>query len=206
MPAGSVEEGVEGRISILNPSSDEAIVNVSLVTSKESLQPPKLVELAVPPASAIRLPLSEYVGRGQKNLGGAGVVVQSTNEVEVVAERSIWYALDAVSGVSSEIGSAIAREQWLVPPALLKPGTDTLVLLNPGTKRLKVDVSVLRDGKKPYKPPGFQGLVVPGGARKRIELSGNAATLWISARGPVVAERSATSARDAAAVMGFPLN
>ncbi|HYI44040.1 MAG TPA: DUF5719 family protein [Actinomycetota bacterium] len=204
LPAGSVEEGVEEKINILNPSRDEAIVSVSLVTAKETLQPPKLVEVAVPAASSRRLPLSEFVGRGGHNIGGAGVIVRSTNSVRFVAERTIWYDLDAVSGVSSEMGSAVAQPRWLVPPALLKPTTDTLVLLNPGPGRITVDVAILRDRAAPDVPAKFRGIVVGPGTRRRIEISGNAGMLFVRATGPVVAERAATSSRDAAAVMGIP--
>lgn len=203
-PAGSIEESIEEKINILNPSRDEAVLSISLVTAKESLQPPKLVEVAVPPKSAVRLPLSEYVGRGGHDIGGAGVIVRSTNEVGVVAERTLWYDLDAVSGVSSEMGSAVAQQRWLVPPALLKPTTDTLVLLNPERARVTVDVSILRDGRKPMNPKSLRGIVIGPGTRRRIELSGNLGMLLVSATGPVVAERSATSSRDAAAVMGIP--
>jgi hypothetical protein len=204
LPAGSVEAGIEEKINILNPSSDEAVVTISLLTAKETLQPPKLVEVAIPPGSSIRLPLSETVGRGNQNLGGAGVVVRSTNSVPVVAERTLWYDLDAVTGVSSEMGSAVAQQAWLVPPALLKASTDTLLLLNPGPSKISVDVSILRDGAAPAKPKSLQGIRVASGTRKRIELKSGLGMLLVNASGPVVAERSATSSRDAAAVMGIP--
>lgn len=205
LPAGSVEPGVEERINILNPSSEEAVVSVSLLTAEETLQPPKLVEIPIRARSSRRLNLSEYMGRGQKNIGGAGAIVRSINDVGIVAERTIWYDLDAVAGVSSEIGSAVTNTRWLVPPALLKPSTDTLLLMNPGTERVRVDVSFLGDGP-PSEPQKLQGLFVGPGSRRRIELPASTGMLMVTASGPVVAERSATSGRDAAAVMGLPAN
>ncbi len=204
LPAGSVEEGIEEKISLLNPTEEEAVVSISLVTAVETLQPPKLVEIPLAPRSARRIDLAEKVGRGQGDLGGVGVIVRATNEVGMVAERSLWYSLDAVSGVSSEIGAVIAVPRWLVGPALLKPTTDTVLILNPGPGRVTVEVSVLRTGP-PAPRARLQDIKIPAGARRRIELQGEfSPMLLIESSGPVVAERSATSGRDAAAVLGTP--
>jgi len=93
LPAGSVEEGVEERINLLNPSGKEAVVSITLVTSEGSVQPPKLVELAIQWRSSRRLNLSELMGRGQGDIGGIGAIVRSVNDVGVIAERTIWYDL-----------------------------------------------------------------------------------------------------------------
>jgi hypothetical protein len=204
MPAGSIEEGIDARISIMNPHRQEALVSISLVTAEETVQPPKLVEIPVAPRTTTRVVLAEMLGRSQSSLGGAGVIVRSTNEVGVIAERTLWYDLPAVAGTSSEIGAAVARERWVVPPALHKPTTDTLLILNPGPEPARVSVAVLRDRGDPQRPAYLTAIRVPPATRRRIELRELGATVYVGADVPVVAERSATAGRDAAAVLGVP--
>ncbi len=204
LPAGSIEEGVDEKLSILNPTREEAVVSISLATAKEIVHPPKLVDVAIPPGSANRVTLSERLGRGQSRLGGASLVIESVNDVRVVAERTLWYDLAGVQGVSSEIGAAVARDRWMVAPALLKPTTDTIVVLNPTPTAVKVNVAVLDANGEPRRPGYLQGLKLKAGTRRRIEIKEQGAMLLVTADGPVVVERSATSGRDAAAVMGVP--
>lgn len=204
MPAGSIEEGIDPRVSLMNPGRREAVVSISLVTAEETVQPPKLVEVRVAPQTTMRVVLSEMLGRGQSDLGGAGIVVRSTNDVGVIAERTLWYDLAAVTGVSSEIGAAVARERWIVPQALHKPTTDTLLVLNPGPEPATVTVTVLSESAGPSTPPDLRDIRVRPGTRRRIELSEPGRMLLVEADGPVVVERSATAGRDAAAVLGVP--
>jgi hypothetical protein len=204
LPAGSIEDGVDERISLLNPSNQEAIVSLSLVTSTESLQPPRLVDTRLPARTSIRLTLSELVGKRQQNLGGVGIIVTSTNSVGIVAERTLWYDISGVTGTSSEVGGEVTRELWLVPPALLKPDTDTVVVLNPGLKRAHVSLSLLGPrGPRPIRD--FQDVAVGPARRRRIELDGvEAGMVLLESDQPVAVERSASSSRDAAAVLGIP--
>ena len=203
LPAGSVEEGIDERITLMNPHREEAVVSVSLVTAEGTEQPPKLVEVRIAPETTSRIVLSEALGRSRQDLGGAGAVVRSMNDVGVVAERTLWYDLSAVTGVSSEIGAAVTAERWIVGPALLKPTTDTLLLLNPGPESARVDVAVLTDSGA--QQPGYmRNLLVKAGTRRRIELKELGAMLLVTSEEPIVAERSATAGRDASAVLGTP--
>jgi hypothetical protein len=204
LPAGSVEDGVDERISLLNPSNQEAIVSLSLVTSEETLQPPRLVDIRLPARTSTRLTLADLVGRRQRNIGGVGVIVTSTNSVGIVAERTLWYDISAVTGTSSEVGGVVTRELWLVPPALLKPVTDTIVVLNPGLKRARVNISLLGP-RGPKRPARLQDIVVGPSRRRRLALEGTVAGMvMVESNQPVAVERSATSNRDAAAVLGIP--
>lgn len=203
LPAGSVEEGIDERITLMNPHRDEAVVSISLVTSEGTVQPPKLVEVRVAPQTTLRVVLSESLGRSRQDLGGAGAVVRSMNDVGVIAERTLWYDLSAVSGVSSEIGAAVMRDRWIVGPALLKPTTDTLLIMNAGPESARVDVTVLSESG-PTRPGYLRGLMVKAGTRRRIELRQPGSVLLVSSDEPIVAERSATAGRDASAVLGSP--
>ena len=203
LPAGSVESGIDERITLMNPHRDEAVVSISLVTAEGTVQPPKLVEVRVAPETTNRVVLSEVVGRGQQDMGGAGAIVRSMNDVGVIAERTLWYDLPAVSGVSSEIGAAVARDRWIVGPALLKATTDTLLILNPGPESTRVDVALLTEGRV-ARPGSLRNVMVKAGTRRRIELRDGTGVVLVTADQPVVAERSATSGRDASAVLGTP--
>ncbi|MGH2730014.1 MAG: DUF5719 family protein, partial [Actinomycetota bacterium] len=89
-PDGALGDGYEETLALLNPTEDEAAVEISLVTNKEILQPPKLLELAVPPGSSRSIALDDFVQGPQKELGAVGAVVRSTNGVGIVAERTVW--------------------------------------------------------------------------------------------------------------------
>jgi hypothetical protein len=204
MPAGSIEEGIDQRITLMNPHREEAVVSISLVTAKGTEQPPKLVEVRIAPETTTRVVLSESLGRSRRDLGGAGTVVRSMNDVGVIAERTLWYELSAVSGVSSEIGAAVVRNRWIVGPALLKPTTDTLLILNPGPESARVDVAVL-SSSGPARPGYLRSMLVKAGTRKRIELREPGQVLYVSSNQPIVAERSATAGRDASALLGTPV-
>lgn len=203
MPAGSIEQGIDERITLMNPHRDEAVVSISLVTAQGTVQPPKLVEVRVAPETTTRVVLRESLGRGQQDLGGVGAVVRSLNDVGVIAERTLWYDLSAVTGVSSEIGASVSRERWIVGPALLKPTTDTLLIMNPGSEPARVDVEVLTESGA-TRPAYLRGLLVKAGTRRRIELREVGGVLLVTSDQPVVTERSATAGRDASAVLGIP--
>ena len=111
---GSVGTGASERISVLNPTRDEALVTVSLVTDREAIQPPELVEMAIPAQSSIEVNLADAVGNN--DLGGTSVVVRSVNEVPIVVERSIFYSEGEFSGFTTEIGAATPARARPRPP------------------------------------------------------------------------------------------
>lgn len=195
-PDGAVGTAIEEEITLLNPYRREAIVSIALATTKKRLQPPKLVEVRVPPRSVKAVSLPESLGGGDQSLGQVGAVVRSTNDVGVVAERTVWYAAGR-SGVSSMIGSREAATAWLSLPAAVAPTDDSVVVLNPGTARATVKIVFLRQNGAPLEPESTSALAIPPGARRRFDLSaltGNQpAAVTVTSDEPIVVERLAES-------------
>jgi hypothetical protein len=210
-PDGAVGDGYEERLAVLNPSDQEAIVTISLVTNKKTIQPPKLLELGVPPESSRSVVLKDVVEGRQGELGTVGAVVRSTNGVGIVSERTVWYATGRLEGVASEVGSAQAASDWWLGPALVRPQVDVVAVMNPGTADVRVTISFLRRFEDPLIAKRLTDIVVRRDARIRIPVdatTGGAPTVaLVHATGPVVAERFAYSgwAADVAAVMGMPV-
>jgi hypothetical protein len=210
-PAGGAGTGVTEEISLLNPSTtEEASITISLTTNDGSLQPQKLVEIAVPPGSSKRVPLYESPPDRLGSVTDVSALVTSSNGIEVIAERTMAYTGEN-AGVSSEIGATQTARRWLLGPAALAPGNDRISVMNPGSRDATVDVTLMFENADPRSPEELQDVVVGAGLRREIGLdrwtSGEAAWALIVSDAPVVTERTALDreAGDPAAVMGVPV-
>jgi len=204
-PEGAIGDGLEEVITLLNPHRREAVVTVSLATAERTLQPPKLVEVRVAPESIETISLPAVLSARDQSLGSVGATVRSTNDVGVVADRTIWYAAGR-TGVASTVGAREAAHQWIVPPAAVASTDDSLVVLNPGPAKARVDVQLWRQDGPPSKPD-WTTLKIKPGARARLVLNdatgGRPVAVLVTADQPVVAERVATSGNgDVSSVLG----
>ena len=205
-PEGAVGNGLEEVITLLNPYRREAIVTISLADANKRLQPPKLVEVRIPPGAIKTVSLPAFLGAQDQSLGSVGAIVKSTNDVGVVAERTIWYAAGR-TGVASSLGAREPGTQWLVPPAAVSSTEDSVVLLNPGTAKATVSVVLLRQDGDPIEPQTLRAVSIKPGARNRIVLTaltgGQPTALLVTSDQPIVAERVATAGNgDVASILG----
>lgn len=207
-PEGLVTPASEQRIGIINPNDEEATVTVSLSAGGKLVQPPELVEIALPPGSARGLSLNDVLKGAQKELGGVSAIVQSTNGVGVVAERSVRYS-GRFSGSTSETGAPRPAEEWLLPVASLRPEGDSVVVMNPGSAVASIGLSLIYEDKGLVEPASLLDRELPPGGRLRIGISqwtaGETVMVRVSSSQPVVAERVSYSATDASSVIGFAL-
>lgn len=209
-PEGGVGDGYQERLSIMNPGTEEATVEVSLVTPRRSLPATGLTEVAVGPRSTVAESLDAAML--PRDGGGVGVVVRSTNGVPVVAERTVFYGTEELDGVASEIGAPAPASRWWLGPATSRPATDTAVFLNPGAEPVEVSLALLRSGGAALRPRALSGLRILPGGRLRVPLAdatrGRPVGVLVEATGPVVAERFSYSAAagDVASLMGIPLD
>lgn len=209
-PEGAVGTGYQERLSILNPGTDEAIVDVTLVSATRSVPAAGATEVPVGPRSTVDVVLDEAALAGER--GGAGAIVESANGVPVVVERTVFYATQEVDGTASEIGASAPAHRWLLGPATSRPDTDSVVLLNAGAEQAEVSLTLLRPDGGPLQPGRLASLQVKASARLRVPLSeytgGEAYAVLVDSSGPVVAERFSYSAGagDVASLMGIPLD
>ncbi|HJR45968.1 MAG TPA: DUF5719 family protein [Actinomycetota bacterium] len=207
-PEGAVGDGYDERVSLFNPTDEEAIASVALVTGEQTLQPPKLVEVVVPPQTLQPLPLREYVAGPDRQAGGVGVVVRTTSG-RLVAERSVYYESDDLVGVASEVGAARTATEWFVGPSVSSPATDSIVLLNPGAEPVSVSLSLRSPGSDPLEPGVLQELQVKAGTRLKVPLGewtrGSTYAVVATSDGGIVAERFGSRGSEVGSVMGIPL-
>lgn len=209
-PDGGVGAGMQEHVGIANPSTEEALVTVSIVTADKVVQPDSLVEVAIPPRSSRTFPLGAAMSRNQRDLGGASVIVQSTNGVGIVVERAMRYDTGSISGAAAELGAPRLARRWLLTPATLNPSTDTVVVMNPGAAEAKVSLTLFGpDGA--LSPKALTDRTLGPGGRLKLGLgpwtAGEAVVVVLTSSEPVAAERFSYSAipQDVGASMGMVL-
>jgi hypothetical protein len=215
-PAGEVSGRARQTITLMNPNKDESSVSVTLSTDEEPVQSSKLLEIAVAPQSSRQLVIPNRLDAKKRNVGGISAVVSVDNDVPVVAESTTAFDDDDLSGRMTEVGSTEVSDRWLVaPPSGGELATDVLVLQNPTTHEVTVDVSIYGargdEGSAPSSPEGLQDVTVPPGLRVSIPLEDIAASAgsWlevVATGGEVVAERVTFNKgrSDVSSVMGQP--
>lgn len=209
-PEGQVGSNADEVISVVNPSGEEATMTISLATDEGLLQPPALVDLRVAPESSLAIDLEDSLPARQAELGDISVVLQSTNGVPLVAERTMTYGGEDPTGLATEIGLTGGSTQWLVGPAVFSPDFDALVVMNTGPGNVRLDVS-LRSEDRTLEPRALRDIKVPGGLRTKVSLDeftrGRAMIAEVVASGPVAVERlSYSSSRvDVGSLMGQPV-
>jgi hypothetical protein len=208
-PDGAVGDGYSERIAIVNPNRRQAIVEITLASGEETIQPADLIDVSIPGRSSATFPLAD-ARTGIKDATGVSATVRSTNGVGIVAERTIRYATDT-TGATAELGASTTATRWLLSPASLSPTTDAVALYNPGVRGARVRIVMLDVEGDPLRLGQLQDLRVPAGRRLRVRLEeltqNRPVTALVTASGRIVAERFSYSSRDgdAAAVMGLPL-
>ncbi|HVM12262.1 MAG TPA: DUF5719 family protein [Actinomycetota bacterium] len=208
-PDGAVGGGSSERISILNPSQEEAVVAISLAVGRdEVVAPPDLMELAVPPRSQLVVGLGAHVETGDEPVAVAASV-RSVNDVPVVAEREVVVDGAEGRGIAAEVGSSADALRWLVPPAARNSSADAIAILNPATEPATVSLRLLDRNGVEIAAPGLEAVEIGPGGRVRIPVArwtaGKPVLALVDATVPVVVERSAIAAGDAVALMGLPL-
>jgi hypothetical protein len=206
-PEGAVRDGAQEHIALLNPSDEEAVVTISLLSGARVIQPDALAEIAVPSRSSSRVNLSRQVRRPLS--AGVSAIVQSTNGVEMVAERTVYYDEEEFEGIASEVGAGATARRWAAPPAAAAgSGSDVIHVINTSAEGVRLSITLLRVDQPPLRPPALTGIEVAGGLRKGIGIEsftgGAPAVAIVEADGEIVVERLSMGA-DAAALMGFPI-
>jgi hypothetical protein len=211
LPGGAVGKGVGERLFVLNPNDKEAVVTVSLLTPRGTLQPRGLLRVRVPPRSSKSLSLSGAPRRTRSKVSSAGALVSASSAPGVVAERTESYVTRRVRGFASEIGAAGAATQWSLGASTPNARADVVWIMNPGPRRARVSVSLLQASAPPRQPSALSDVRVAPGSSVRLDLGrwtrGRPMVALVSSNAPVAAERSwyAPRSADIADVMGVPL-
>jgi hypothetical protein len=210
-PEGGVGAGVEERISLVNPNEEEASVTVSLSSDDRIIQPEGLVEIKVAPGESRTVDIGAGLTGAERDLGGVSVIVQSRNDVGIVAERTIRYDTSQIVGSASELGATRSADGWWLPPATLHPTKDIVVIMNPGSVPATIDLEIVFRRGASKTPEALRGRELPPGGRLKIGIGRwtrlETTMIRVTSSAPVVAERVSYSEvpNDVGAIMGFPL-
>ncbi|MBA3629882.1 MAG: hypothetical protein H0W55_09450 [Actinobacteria bacterium] len=209
-PEAGAGPGRSTTLALMNPGKRPAAVTVSLLGRRAIVQPPRLADVAVPAGGSKSVDLRAPAAR-RGPVRSFGAVVASTDDVRVVAERSMSYTTAGLEGVASEIGAPGLARRWSLAPAAARPAADDVIVLNPGSKDAVVDLTVFRPSRPGLAPPRLQGLVVEGGSRSTIAVGGRPGhgpgVVLARSSALIAAERRAYSPDhgDVASIMGQPL-
>lgn len=199
-PAARVDRNMRATISLFNPTDEEAVVTVSLVTEGEPLQPADLDEMSLPRQSSRTISLRRAL-QGEEP-GEVSIVVTSLNEVPIAAERSLIYNGRHGRGFSTHIGAPAAATGWWVGPTTAEPEQEWLTVLNVSDEETEVRMRLAR----PAGPARWTRAVTLGpGGRATVPLpraAGSGAVL-VEADAPIVAERLGRGANDISLLMGL---
>lgn len=197
---GEIGSGARQQISILNPTNEEAIVGVSLVSRKGVVQPPKLVDFVVRPRTVRALVLTDFLKEADRDLGAVSAIVRSNNEVPLVVDQTLTYSGGGLEGTASEVGAPAAGLHWAIPPPSTRPTTESLTIFNPGTERAIARVTLVRAGARPKRPADLQDVRLEPGGRTKLPIGqftkGVPMMAFVDATAPVVADRFAYSSAD----------
>lgn len=208
-PRGVFGEGRDERLFLLNPGDREAIVTITLLTDKGTVQPERLMEVRVLPRTSKAIRLASTSGAATTR---TGVMVRSTGDAGVVAERTMSYATDAMTGVASEVGVTRLATQWLLGSPTMSPKFDSVAVMNPGSRAARVSITLLAARGAPKRPGVLTGVTVRAGSTRPLALEqwtkGKPIVALVSSSSPVVVERTSYSSAtsDVADVMGVPVS
>jgi|GEM_PF-2808044 len=129
------DDNWDGALAVYNPSDRQAAV---VVRPTSPAGDAVSEEILVPSGSVERIDLD-----GRSEEGQFGVVLESINDVEVVAASVEGNPEGGRTGYTVTPGTARANDTWLVP-GTAGERDDSLALLNPGAEA--VSVTVIADG------------------------------------------------------------
>ncbi len=133
----STEAGAAARIAIMNPFSEDAVIDVDLRTRIRSRQPDELRSAVVPAGSVRVVDLGTVIA--------AEDVVSTTITVSqglVVAERlQVFDGTNGPSGSSIQLGTpGSSLERWFPAGRVHRAGDTLLMVANPGEETALVDI------------------------------------------------------------------
>ncbi len=166
--AASTRRDAQARLSLLNPFSDDAVVDITFATDEGRRDPVAYQGVVVPASALLVLDLGSEVAR--RSQVALSVVARSGN---LAASLLQTFNGDlGLSGVSLRAGSPSPQEQWLFPLGVVGAdagAANSFVVYNPGGVEARVDLAVEVDAALQARGvPPFELTVPPG---QRVEVT-----------------------------------
>jgi len=161
---GTTARGAEEWLTLFNPFGQDAIVDVSFLTSSRREEPAGTQALAVPRHSRISIPVHEHVLREERL---ATEVHARTGRV--VAERTLKFdGTDTRLGLAVSLGVHGPASRWWLPVGDAQVGTaQSISIANFSSRAAQVDLTVTLGNETALEP---QKVNVSAASVERIEL------------------------------------
>jgi hypothetical protein len=198
---GSTERGAQEWLALFNPFGDDAIVDITFLTSSGFESPGALQGFVVPRHSRVSVPVHEHALRE----GRVAIAVQARSG-RVVAERSLIFdGTETPKGMAVSLGLTGAAKRWRFPIGGIAPGSkQSLSIANFTLNPTSATIDVKLEGEASLEA---QSVDVPARSVTRVDLServpdGVQFSVVVRTRGddPVVVESFASRASPATTV------
>lgn len=164
---GEVPADGEEFITLVNPESSEALLQLVFQLEGEQSTPPGLGEIALKGGTQLRVKASDHLSRGSKY----GVKITSANAVPIVAERETVAATAGGRGYESVFAVREPSARWAVGVGSLAGGSAFLAISNPGGTDAVVRIGLYRQGTENF-PAELAALKIGAGRRSTVDLTG----------------------------------
>jgi hypothetical protein len=159
---GSTQTNTSLQVGLFNPFLEDAIADVSFITSDGNVAPDEFQGVLVPARSFTSINVGERVRR--RDWIATKVSARSGR---IVASELQTGTINGVPGTGLTLGAVQPREVWYLPDGVNLPGfTDRITLFNPNDVESEANVEIIAD-KGSIAP--FQ-LHVPANGRVTVDL------------------------------------
>jgi len=186
---GTTARGAEEWLTLFNPFGEDAIVDVSFLTTSGFDAPAATQGVPVPRRSRLSIPIHEQVLREDRL-----AIRVDTRVGRVVAERSLLFdGTEGTTGLAVSLGATDSASRWRMPVGDAQSGaTQTIAIANFSQSASTVNVGVVIDGSSAVQS---ETVNVPGRQVANVDLSDRVTTgaqysvnVKVQHGAPVVAE------------------
>ena len=136
--SGSTSAGSSLYVSLFNPTSTEAVVDLTFVTEQGVTKPQPFEDLVVAPGALVVVGVASYV----QDQSSVSTIVQAGSG-RVVAEELEEVDAGGLSGLSLRLGSPVPESRWVLPGTVdVTGGLSEVVVFNPCPVSQQVKVKV----------------------------------------------------------------
>jgi hypothetical protein len=207
-PHGMLGDDVEQRLTLFNPTDEEAHATVTIVSGDVDFVPTDdLTEIQLEPGTSQQISLSKVRIKEGVDLAHSSVIVAAERGVPIIVERTLYVDDPSLEGVATEIGTAKPGTRWLLPPLGRHVSGDSVAVLNTGQSQARIEVRLFTlQGTEA--PEALAGLELSPGRRLEKSLDDYSANepffVVVTSDQPVTVERLgySSSEEDLVDVMG----
>lgn len=165
-PGGEIPtDGVE-KLIMINPSDQEALVRIVVITKEEVRSLASLEQVAVPAGRQVTVDMADHLERGLVYAAR----VTSINDVPIAVERETEGRFPQGSGVDGAIPVSEPAPRWVLSVGSPVGGTEVTSIVNFGAVPAVVRISLLFEDRR-EQPEELSGLRIDPGRKITVDLT-----------------------------------